>query len=254
MKRLAALLTATLLGLTAFPASAQASADPVSVLRAQFAKNRGVTITERDVDLSRKSIGARAKIIVQFARSGVVASDQTIMTLGYYDKPQHLRNIYIGGRGYTQGNIFNEEAPRLPEGKEWLLTKGKVKPSVSFLQFVNVLEPSTLGLLLKTTASVRRDGSKKLYAGIVSLRDLHKVSPSLQDSFAKELGLTKAKLNWRLWIDAQGRVSRLLTWEKSGLNTSNVRFDTRFSNWSSGVAIEAPPADEVATKEVEDSE
>jgi hypothetical protein len=252
MKRLAVLLTVILVALTATPAIARVSVDPVSALKAQFATNRGVTIVERSI--TKGVVAARVRTLAQFGRSGVIASDQTFMTLSYGDEPQHMRRIFVGGREYTQGNFFNEAAPRLPEDKQWLLVKGKARPEVGFLQLVNVLEPGTLNLLLTSASSVRRDRGERLYAGVVAIGDIRKVSPLLKDIFAGTDRYNKAKMNWRLWINAKGLVSRLVTWQEEDSSSSPVKIDTRFSGWRSGVKVEAPPAAEVATKELEETE
>ncbi|TDD24587.1 hypothetical protein [Nonomuraea diastatica] len=249
MKRLIVALVMALSAVAVSPSSAQA-ADPVSALKAQLAKNRGVTVVERGTDTSKKVVGIRAKVIVQFDRSGrPVASDRTIMTLGYSDKPQYARDIVVDGRAYFQGTIFNETSPQLPEGKQWVLRTRKAKPAVGFLQMVNVMEPATLGVLLKSATTTRADKPGTLYSGTISLAKLYKVSASLRASLPKEFGFDKTVMNWRLWVDAKGLVRRLVTWEKSDLGTPNVTFDTRFTDWRSELTIETPPAAEVADED-----
>ncbi|MEV8634809.1 hypothetical protein AB0395_24450 [Streptosporangium sp. NPDC051023] len=252
MKRLVVVLVAALLGLSAPPAVAGVVADPVSALKAQFAKNRGVTVVERATDIDQKIVIARAKIIVQFGGSGPIASARTIMTLNH-DEPKYMRDIYVEGRVYIQGTIFNELPLELPAGKQWFLGYGKSRPAVGFQQMVNVLEPATLGVLLKSAPAKGRDGTETLYTGTISIAKLHEVSPSLRELFGVLGGgpdlpepFAKATLNWRLWVDGKGLVRRLVTWEKGSLISRGVRFDTRFADWRSGVVVKAPPADEVA--------
>lgn len=127
MKRFVVTVTVVLLAMTALPASAEA-ADPVSALKAQLSKYRGVTIVERGTKPTKKIVGIRAKVLVKLDRSGrPVASDRTLMTLGYEDIPQHHRDIIVDGRMYYWGRIFNDGSPVLPEGKQWVLRNDKVR-------------------------------------------------------------------------------------------------------------------------------
>ncbi|MBB5776782.1 hypothetical protein [Nonomuraea jabiensis] len=245
MKRFVITVTAVVLAVTALPASAEA-ADPVSVLKAQLSKNRGVTVVERGTKPTEKVVGIRTKVLVELDRAGrPVASDRTIMTLGPADIAQHARDIIVNGRMYYRGRIFNEGSPVLPEGKQWVLRAGKARPAVGFLQVVNVLEPATLGALLKSTTTVRRSKGETLYSGAISLGEIYKVSSSLRADYPKGFDYKMAILNWRLSTDSKGLVRRLVTSEKNSDSTDLI-FDTRFSDWRPEVTIQAPPADEVA--------
>lgn len=120
-------------------------------------------------------------------------------------------------------------------------------PAVGFLQMVNVLEPATLGALLKSTTTVRRGKGETLYSGAVSLGEIYKVSSSLRADYPKGFDYKTVVLNWRLSTDSKGLVRRLVTSEKNSDSTDLI-FDTRFSDWRPEVTIQAPPANEVANE------
>lgn len=249
--------------IAATPAQA-ATKDPVAAVKQQFVPGKGVTFVDRSmlVEGERRGILVRRNGSYGFGKSGVNASDIT----SKYNLPPELFGddeeskalatpehvVTVGRKSYVSGSFWSL---MVPEDKSWLklpvsLPGGAFAP---FGQVVNVTEPATLKTLLKG-AKATSGG----YSGSISFADLKKVSPyarsafDLQKQSAKQL---KSVITWKLAVDAKGLPTRLVSSYPAsalvaggGMAKTQFSVDTRFTGWGGKVVIQAPPADQVATK------
>ncbi|MEU6407524.1 hypothetical protein [Microbispora sp. NPDC046933] len=260
----------------AAPAQAQTStqaqapaADPVAALRKQFVAGHGVRFVSSG---SMSVVGVPAITFTSnggyaFGRSGIVASDATQKTK-YSDllKDEEnledlqglndpVRTIVIGKTGYLSGGVY---AGLLPEGKTWLRVPGLKPGSSSTLGFVNPADWQSLKAVLATTKAKGPGGNVNgakttLYRGSITLGQLMKVNPSLNDGLAA-LGSNPGKtvVSWKLWIGPDQLVRRASTSAdlKMKVDKSSFTFTlsdvTTFAGWGKKVTVKAPPASTVA--------
>ncbi|MFI6320678.1 hypothetical protein ACIBG8_24290 [Nonomuraea sp. NPDC050556] len=264
MKRLIAGITvaaATAL-LTAAPAHAAASTDPVKALQKQFVSGKGVKFTERTTMIRSmgREIVVRRSGSYQFSKSGIAASDITgRFNFNKGDIPEDApdmmkamadpeRTIRIGKTSYISGGMFGA---MMPEGKTWLKTRDELGGGLTGMygQIINVAEAKTLAVVLRTAKA-----GKGGYSGSITYGELYKVSPSLRaTSFGKPTAkAAKQVVTWKLALDGRSLAQRLVTTfsAKAFGAESNESFsiDTRFTGWGAPITITAPPADDVTTK------
>ncbi|MFD0891431.1 hypothetical protein ACFQ08_43365, partial [Streptosporangium algeriense] len=150
------------------------------------------------------------------------------------------RVITVGGRNYTSSPRF---ADRLPLGKVWVSdTRGNTRWEVLLGdQAVNALEPTTLGLLLRTAKHRLPYKGGVQYRGAVTLERLYDASPSFRErrGFTLPAETGRLSVKWRLWLDARGLPARLVTEDPHGED------DIRYTGWGTGIVVTAPPADQV---------
>lgn len=247
--------------LTAAPAHAAASTDPVKALQKQFVAGKGVKFTERTTMISstRREILVRRSGSYQFAKSGIAASDITgtfnFRKEDMEDAPEPLksmadpeRTIRIGTTSYISGGMFGA---MLPEGKAWFKTRDEFGAGLTGMygQVINVAEAKTLAAVLKTAKA-----SKGGYTGSITYGELYKLSPSLRTSaFVKPTAkAAKQVVTWNLVLDGKSLAQRLVSTFSAKVfdpkATGSLSIDTRFTGWGSAITVTAPPADEVTTK------
>lgn len=229
--------------ITAPPAAATTTADPVAALKAQFIANHGVKILEGQrtvVDGEQFNKGKR-RGVVQFAPDGVTGFDYTMST-NLMDKP--IRTLSIGPYTYQSGGAIAEA---LPKGKKWLRLPSKPGARSPFFTPVFILEPATLKAVLSTTSGTAA-GVRK---GAITLGALFKVSPTYRAANFKALSAKAAavKVSWKLWTAKNGLPTRLVTaWTDDGaLGPSKKTSDIRFTSWDTRSTLAAPPAAQTAS-------
>lgn len=228
MKRvLAAAVAATAL-VTAAPAQA-ATPDPVKALKGQFVPGHGVKVSELDrmAIEGKKPTAVRVTGAFEFGKSGVVASDVTLLEPS---KKVTLRAVVVGKKVYFQSDEFEK---KLPEGKTWLLMSEAVRANLSFHP-IDVLRPAQLKGLL----SHARSGTGGRYRGTLTTKQTSKLSG----------GYFGPSVDYRLNVDSTGLPSRFSTSLKASLGSLET-VDTRYSAWGHKVTIKAPPEELVASSE-----
>ncbi|WP_436761115.1 hypothetical protein [Streptosporangium sp. V21-05] len=268
---MAALIVPTLV--TVAPAGAQAvrtpqatAADPVSALKRQFRTHRGVKLTENTKIVGKgkknRAILTRRSGVLEFGRTGVVASDLTTkFSLPATDGELKglftpSRTLSLKGVGYTSGGIFAES---MPEGKKWLRTPGDTLSLVSAVQqIISTVEPGTLKATLAHTRAKRPGGTwdgtrTTVHSGTITLAELFKVSPSVRTMLGRKPTGRSATLpvTWKIYLGSDKLVRRVVssyTESTRGLNSTELTYvnDTRYTGWGTKVTIKAPPADQVA--------
>ncbi|GGL55235.1 hypothetical protein [Planomonospora parontospora] len=269
MKRWVVLATAVLAAVlpVAAPAAAHtATPDPVHALKRQFRPERGVHIAEvtRFVFENKQSMRFRVHGRAQLGSSrGVVASDATMQLV--IDPPlrklleskdgDELRGIgledpqetiVVGGYRYVSHTLY---ATSLPAGKTWVRSPYLGEKNTASFQTIDVFEPAVVKAMLAGVKAKPVSGGF-FYQGAVSYRQLAKASKHPSDAVLREtlFGGDDEKITWRLWTDAAGLPTRLMTaqitpWDSS--TTVTQRIDTRYSGWGSHVVVQAPPTGEV---------
>lgn len=264
----AALLAPTLM--TVAPASAQAApsvkADPVSALKRQFKAHRGVKLAENTKIIGEgkkyRAIFTRRAGVLEFGRSGLVASDLTTkFTLPSEDGELKglfapSRTVSVKGVSYTSGGTFSDS---MPEGKKWLRTPGDTGPLVSAVQqIISTVEPGTLKATLAHTGARRPGGTwdgtrTTVHSGTITLGELFKASPSVRAMLGGKPSGRSATLpvSWKIYIGSDQLVRRVVTsYTEStrGLNSTELTYvnDTRYTGWGTRVTVKAPPAGQVA--------
>ncbi|GAA3137365.1 hypothetical protein [Streptosporangium carneum] len=253
MRRWIALVTAALLApalVTTAPSAAQAApVDPVKALRQQLRPGHGVQITETDRGYSGRSVTtARHRGVLQFDRSGIVAVDITrrASTTPSVGRGVYMRRtIAVGGRNY---HFEPSELDKLPEGRTWVRENWKGPwDALNSDQILNVIDPVTLGYMLRTSALRLPERGGVQYRGTITWAQLHKVSRSFRELWRLgPLGkLGRSKIKWRLWLDTRGLPVRVLTEDTLGGFLDNSVNDIRYTGWGSLVTVTPPPADQV---------
>ncbi|MEU1730361.1 hypothetical protein [Streptosporangium sp. NPDC020145] len=243
---LAAALLAPALTITA-PAAAQAAAvDPVKALRQRLASWDGVRIAESgQAPSAGGTLSSRRTGVLRLSPSGlagldVVRRDVSRTVSGGRTELRAERVITVGGVNYTSSPRF---ADRLPHGKAWVSdTRRNTRWEVLLGdQAVNALEPSTLGLLLRTAKDRLPYKGGVQYRGTVTLKRLYDASPSFRERRGYTLPAETGRLSvgWRLWLDTRGLPTRLVTKDPHGSD------DIRYTGWGTGIVVTAPPADQV---------
>lgn len=280
MRRIIAALTgATMAALTVptlvtvAPASATttrtaqaAAADPVAALKRQFRTHRGVKLTENTKIVGEgeksRAILTRRNGVLEFGRSGLVASDLTTsFNMPIPDSELKglfapSRTISVKGVGYTSGGVFAES---MPEGKKWLRTPSDTLSLVSAVQqIISTVEPGTLRATLAHTAAKRPGGSwdgtrTTVHSGTITLAELFRVSPSVRAMLGRKPTGRSATLpvTWKIYLGSDRLVRRIVssyTESTRGLNSTELTYvnDTRYTGWGTKVTIKAPPASQVA--------
>ncbi|MGW0593108.1 hypothetical protein [Streptosporangium sp. NPDC002607] len=239
--------------MTATPAQA-APADPVKALAKQLAQGRGVSYTERSATRAGDKSFFERKGLLQYDRSGIVASDITAR-LNVEDEPpkdsfdtdekedlSFMRDpeqtIRIGRTSYVRGFIVGT---LMPKGKVWWKqspgwTSGR---SAMLGELINAADPGTLKMML---AKSKRSGST--YAGEITLKELIKLSPWARTTIWWGVN-DKAVVRWKLVVSASGLPHRLTTYSSFG---NKKRAEIRYTGWGRNVSIKAPAAATVTTK------
>ncbi|GAA4179086.1 hypothetical protein GCM10022252_00050 [Streptosporangium oxazolinicum] len=247
------------------PAAQSAAADPVSALKRHFRTHRGVKLTENTKIVGEgkknKTIFTRRSGVLEFGRTGLVASD---LTTGFNLPAQSgelkglfapSRTISLKGVSYTSGGIFAES---MPEGKKWLRTRGGTASLVSAVQqIISTVEPGTLKATLARTGARRPGGTwdgtrTTVHSGTITLAELFRVSPAVRAMLTKKPTGRSATLpvTWKIYIGSDQLVRRVVssyTESTRGLNSTELTYvnDTRYTGWGTKVTIKAPPADQV---------
>jgi hypothetical protein len=257
----------------ATPANAQstqtvqtAAADPASALKSRFRVRHGVKLAENTKIIGEggknRTIFTRRSGVLEFGRSGMVASDLTT-TFGLPTGAGNLKGLFVPSRtlsvkgsSYTSGGIFDGS---MPEGKKWLRTKNDAVALVSpYQQMINVVEPATLKSTLTHTAAKRPGGTwdgtrTTVHSGTITLAELYRISPSVRTMLRKKPSGRSATLpvTWKIYLGSDQLVRRIVssyTESTRGLNSTELTYvnDTRYTDWGVKSAIKAPPADTVA--------
>ncbi|MEV4382645.1 hypothetical protein [Streptosporangium sp. NPDC049644] len=259
---LAGIATAVL-ALPAYPTTAPAQAatvssaavDPVNALRQQFRTGRGVRFIET-VRLAWKKDGTtvRRRGTLQFSPSGIIAADVVRRATSSRpldeDNPVYVQHmINVDGKHYhcdvTPARAY------LPAGKSWVrasIDRPLQKWGTVFGdQVLNVFEPATLALLLRTSTHRLPDQGGTQYRGTITQAELRKASRSFREttSFGPISAKERVKITWRLWVDGKGLVTRLVTSDAFADLVDDYASDTRYIDWRSTVTVTAPPADQV---------
>ncbi|MEV7907674.1 hypothetical protein [Streptomyces anulatus] len=249
----AAVLVAPAQAATA-PAAAQAApVNPVKALERQLRPGHGIQITETDrAYLARDIVTVRRTDILLFDRSGIAAVDvvrRATSTLppGRDGRRVHVeRTIAVGGKNYRSGSSLTGG---LPVGKTWIRDSRRAGKWDALFgdQFLNVLEPVTLGFMLRTSTHRLPDRGGVQYRGTITWAQLLKVSRSFREqrSFTPPGKAARSKIRWRLWLDAAGLPARLVTEDTFGGLVDNTVNDIRYTGWGSRVVVTAPPAGRV---------
>ncbi|WP_030912601.1 hypothetical protein [Streptosporangium amethystogenes] len=258
---------------TAAPASAQtaktaqaAKTDPVSALKRQFRTHRGVKLTENTkivgAGKKQRAIFTRRNGVLEFGRSGLVASDLTT-TFNLPTQDGEFKGLFTPSRtislknvSYTSGGFF---ADSMPEGKKWLRVRDGGLVLVSPVQqIISTVEPGTLKATLAHTGARRPGGTwdgtrTTVHSGTITLGELFKVSPSVRAMLgAKPTGRSATlPVTWKIYIGSDRLVRRVVssyTESTRGLNSTELTYvnDTRYTGWGTKVTVKAPPAGQVA--------
>lgn len=165
--------------------------------------------------------------------------------------PRGLQVRIVGGHIYVElaGAKFSSARERLTHGKPWL---GSLlpppRPVTSFGLATGTsgdlpIDPGTLLGLLKSAASVRAEGAAS-GPGWTGTR--YAFTEPVTDTNGPET------VNGTAYVDAQGRVRRLVTidtrtlWLTSGAKSSaTVTTDVTFGGFGARVSVTAPPASQV---------
>ncbi|MFF5212257.1 hypothetical protein [Streptosporangium sp. NPDC000396] len=256
---IAGIAAATIItSVVATPVQAAASADPVKVLKSQFAAGKGVKFT--DVATLVEFAGNRSFLkrtgSFQFGRAGIVASDVSakLTTDETSEIPATLpwilnrpeRTIRIGTTSYYTGGPW---AP--PKGKSWIKHPHGMNAGFSgwYGQLVNVAEPATLKALI---TKGKRTG--RTYTGTISFGALEKISPWLRNTSLTGLSTDDkaAVLRFRLTLGSDQLPQRLVTVYPGRTHVSaavgedrQLSVETRYTGWGGRVTIKTPPASEV---------
>ncbi|GAA3106583.1 hypothetical protein [Streptosporangium carneum] len=243
MRRLLALAAATLVAsaLTAVPAAAQTAApDPVQAVKRQLRADRGVQINEisRTVFDSKSSIRFRYNSRLQLGPASPVAVDTSMQILlapevkkVMEDEFPELGGVLEGPIAVTVvgGHVYMSGVYALPKGKTWVSAEVPksaapvteyVRHVASQQETVNVFDPAALKTLLKGATAKPVSGG-----------------------FFYQGKLAQPKGTWRLWTDAKGLPTRLMT--SSARETMAERVDTRYTDWGMPLVVVPPSADEV---------
>lgn len=187
--------------------------DPVNALRQQFRAGRGVRVTET-VRLSwkaKQTVTVRRKGTLQFGPSGIVGADfvrrATARPPLEKADPVNVQHMITVGGTYYHFNVTPAD-DHLPEGKNWVRAS-RHRPhqrwSAAFGdQTVNVLEPGTLALLLRSSTHRLPNQGGVQYRGATSQADLYKASRSFRDQtylFKPDSKEGRQKIAWRLWVN-----------------------------------------------------
>ncbi|MFI7440781.1 hypothetical protein [Nonomuraea indica] len=258
-----ACVAGTVLTVPANMTTAQASVvsssavDQVNALRQQFRAGRGVRVAET-VRLSlraKRTVTVRRKGTLQFGPSGIVGAHfvrrATVRPPLEKSDPVNVRHMISVGETYYHFDATPADE-NLPEGKKWVRASAHrpfQKWHAAFGdQDLNVLEPGTLALLLRSAARRLPDQGGVQYGGVIAQAELYKASRSFRDQrFLFEPGGKEGRLKiaWRLWVNRTGLVTRLVTSRGNDGMFHKASSDTRYTGWGSEVTITAPPADQV---------
>ncbi|GGL28130.1 hypothetical protein [Planomonospora parontospora] len=257
MKRVIAGIAAATVTTSVAATPAQASsADPVKVLKSQFAAGKGVKFT--DVTTTTEFAGSTSFLkrtgSFQFGRTGIVASDVTtkittdelswVSPSVLWRLGESERTIRIGTDSYYSGSTWKPS-----KGKTWIKHQDGMTAGLSgwSSQLVNPIEPATLKVLI---TKGKRTG--RTYSGKISFGALAKVSPWLRNAdLIKMSGEEKREvLRFTLTLGTNGLPQRLVTvypqkthgGKEAGHEDRRLSVETRYTGWGSRVSIKAPPA------------
>lgn len=254
---IAATLTASAV-VVATPAFAYAApADPVGALQKQFVEGRGVKVSETTrMTSDGQDTGAVSRMtgVLQFGKSGVVASDITrrvkldaatkkivasdeegTESLAALFSP--TRYITVKGKTYAKGGAFSQD---LPEGKKWVSVEYAPEAGAGSSQVIDIFNKPLLKTLLKGAKSSKGG----VYKGAISVKDLIKATSGT----AVKGKLGKIKVEYQITVNGKQLITRVvskLTLDYGLLGTMATTTDTRYAGWGAKVSVVAPPADQV---------
>ncbi|MEU4326415.1 hypothetical protein [Nonomuraea dietziae] len=223
---------------TAVPAQPAPKPDPVKVLDDQVEPGRGVTISvvTRVRTDGRHYLTARTTRVAGFRKGGSVdVDDSTTMysPLGNERMDDEFRFptllIRAKGKSYTSGGRL---IGHLPLDRKWVRHHYPERNLADVT--VDLFRPGTLRALLATATSRTSSTAKGfIHAAKIPGRPLGGSR------------LSREKVAWALWFDAEGRVTRMTTRisEQTNDHELGITSDLRFTGWGAKVTVEPPPAD-----------
>ncbi|MFI6918449.1 hypothetical protein ACIBIZ_00750 [Nonomuraea spiralis] len=226
---------------TAAPAQA-APVDPAKALKKQYVAGHGVRFAETSrTSVDGKSTGtAKSSGVLEFGKSGIVASDVRNRTAGknadMFASLMPTRMITVGKHVYAQGGIYSDG---LPEGKKWVRYPDTGVRMSNSSQLLDVFEPKVLKILVSHAKSTKGG----VYRGSVTVKELGKIYDQPVDK-----KVAKIKVSYLLALNSAGLVTRVVsdwTLDFGVLGESRSTTETRFTGWGAKVKVKAPPADDV---------
>ncbi|MGW0478462.1 hypothetical protein [Nonomuraea sp. NPDC003214] len=242
MKRIIAGLAVAAMStlVTAAPAQA-APVNPVKALQKQLKPGHGVRVSEtnRTFTDGKESRSGKTTGVLEFGKSGVVASDLTtrvkIPKGASAEMAEMLRGISnsraisVGGDTYMQGGLFSEE---LPEGKKWVRYEGVQTAGTE--QVIDVFDAKLLKALVAKAKVVKGD-----YAGSLTAKELGKLTGA---RITGNVG--KIKISYLLDVDSKGLIKRVVsdyTLDFGLLGKTRAVTESRYTGWGGKVKVVAPP-------------
>ncbi|MGW4967523.1 hypothetical protein ACWEPL_60810 [Nonomuraea sp. NPDC004186] len=254
MKRaiIGAAVVAGVVQLTATPAQAAPTIDPVKALKAELTAGRAVNVQSTAKVTYTRSLVVTSGLegTIGFDRRGAAASD-VAQTLQYSEdllrsvkrtKPAEvealqqgpIRMISTRDVSYVSGPIVDSA---LPQGTSWVRYSRAALPPSNLV--LNALEPDTLKTLLSHRTSWR-DGVLK---GSIKATKLAAVSPSFASRFGtRSRSGRDGKITYTLWFGGDGLVERLSAKAvlPYGKGSMTIESSTRYADWGREVTVLLP--------------
>jgi len=221
-------------GLGAPAAAATAAPKPADAIKRQFVPKRGVKFTQ----VTRLDDGtvARGNGVLQFDRSGVIASDitTTFPTTAKKDPFTRtpvffspVRTIWVRGTAYSSGDRYDG---MLDPGQKWVrVPKGSPIGFGGLEVYVSFPDPAMLRTLLAESRSRRSP-----YRITTTFGRLHTMSPWFRTWGGRpKAALAKTKVNVTVHTGADGLPRRVVTSYKI-LKTHTVSTEVRYTGGGRG--------------------
>ncbi|GAA1013974.1 hypothetical protein Aple_081890 [Acrocarpospora pleiomorpha] len=217
------------------PRPAEAAADPLAAVKAQYVPGRGVMV--REMGHSFASVPAKLRFSqdgwLEFGRSRVVAYE---MRVKLAPAKERVRSLGVGKYTYRTSPAIVRS---LPKGKIWRAEPKEYNP---LRNPVFVVEPTTLKALLKTVT--RHNGG--FYEGVIAYGDLYAASPSLRADAPKPDELESAvDVKWHMYTGAQDLPNRFCAKVDDQQDAPGRDTCVQFLWWGAKKHLPAPPASRV---------
>ncbi len=213
------------------PSPAEAAADPLTAVKAQYVPGHGVMIRE----WGHSFASVPAKLVfwqegwLEFGRKQVVAYETRVKRAPVKDP---IRSLGVGKYTYRTSPAILRT---LPKGKVWRAEPREHNP---FWNPVFVVEPTTLKALL--TAGKRRNAT--MYEGVIAYGDLYAVSPSLRADAPKPDAVQAAvDVKWHMYTSAKGLPSQFCAKVDDGQDSPGRDTCVKFDWWGAKKHLPAPP-------------
>ncbi|GAA3683275.1 hypothetical protein GCM10022224_054770 [Nonomuraea antimicrobica] len=258
-------VVAGMVQLSAAPAHAALTSDPVKALQSQLARGKAVNLTATAKVTYAAGLVATSALdgTVGFGPRGPVASDLG-QTLQYSEKllgqlkkssPEEtealqegpIRMVSSGGLSYVSGPVVDQA---LIQGESWVRYRKVILPPSNLV--VEALDPATL----KTLIAARTSWSGGILKGSVKAGKLAKASAPFAAFYGKSFTAKRdGKITYTLWFGEKGLVERVSA--KASLpiqnRTVHVESDTRYADWGREVTVQLPlEGDAIDQSEVKD--